>query len=264
MTDPAPEEDTKASLLKKWSIRIGGMAGLLVAIGSVVNSGGDLVKKVRHLPNSELEQLEEELFAKNFDKTPVVRQPVNIQVDKNTVEMVIAVFDTGDVFVRYGNQRRWLAFKPEKSSTSFLLRTAFAQNAPSSKPPVEASRQILKRDTLSGERIQVDVYELKRLQDTAPATARSFQVSEMRQSSSSFRPTSETVTRTFTADPGFRFTDAKFEILSGNKYQLLGPVKISEDGRRATVTFKLTSGPIYDQYRGWLQGTLNATQERVQ
>jgi hypothetical protein len=267
-TDQSDAKDTESPWsLKLLTLRAGALAGLIVAVGAIVNSAGDLWVKIKDLPVGATEQAEAELFQRHFGKAPVVSQPVSIQRDNVTVDMVIAVYDTGDVLVRYGKQERWLAFKTPQPTALSALPSAFAQTP--SEPVTASRRNVDERPSvpngrLSKEPIHVDVRALqKRRSSAAEAPAqKSFVVAELKPGSKSLTPTSETITRSFAADPGYRFTDAKFEVLSGSKFQVKD-VKLSDDQRTATVTFMLTSGPIYDQYRSWLQGTLRANQEPI-
>lgn len=275
--DPPPSSPTghlstksrpdPSSFLGSWTLRAGALAGLLLALGAIVNSAGDLWAKIRNLPIGSAEKEEARLFQSNFGKLPVASQPVSIQRDNLTVDMLIAVYDTGDVLVRYGKQERWLAFKPPQIARLSLLPVARAQvpaaSAGSAQQPAQ-SRSPANGGRLNGAPINIDVRALqaRELSSAVNENEKTFVLAEMKRATSSFTPTSETFTRTFTADPGHKFTDAKFEVLSGNKFQVK-EVKLSEDGRTATVTFQLTSGPIYDQYRSWLQGAVRANQEPI-
>lgn len=67
--------------------------------------------------------------------------------------------------------------------------------------------------------------------------------------------------RTFSAEPGYRIVRADFVSNSANFASAGSPV-VSEDRTRVSLRFTLTSGPLIDQYRGWLDGTVITVQRR--
>jgi S1-C subfamily serine protease len=91
--------------------------------------------------------------------------------------------------------------------------------------------------------------------------ARAFEVRELKEDHPSMLPSSEIRTLTFAADPGFKFTEFKFDELSRN-HGSPPQIVMSADGREIAVSFSLTSGPMFDRYRGWLTGTLLTRQVR--
>jgi hypothetical protein len=76
-----------------------------------------------------------------------------------------------------------------------------------------------------------------------------------------FGPHTQTYTRTFTAEPGYKISDTNLSPTSQVKLSGL-KIDLSPDRKQAIVQFKLTSGPTYDRWRGWLEGTLELTQTR--
>lgn len=77
-----------------------------------------------------------------------------------------------------------------------------------------------------------------------------------------FGPHSRDYKEKFRAEPGYRITSAKFFKLSANK-EGSEAVNILPGGLEAEVSFRLTSGPLFDQWRGWYTGTLQTVQERI-
>ncbi len=65
----------------------------------------------------------------------------------------------------------------------------------------------------------------------------------------------------FEAASGYRIDACSFSPLSANNESLVR-CDIAADGRSALFTYRLTSGPFYDRWRGWLHGTVNLRQER--
>lgn len=73
---------------------------------------------------------------------------------------------------------------------------------------------------------------------------------------------SRTYTETFLAGPDFRIVEATFRPSSAAR---AGDIKhnISPDGSKITFSYRLTSGPAVDRYRGWLHGDLVVKQEQL-
>jgi hypothetical protein len=72
--------------------------------------------------------------------------------------------------------------------------------------------------------------------------------------------TRELTTAACTADPGYRIVDARFNLQSDTRAS--GPsVSIAADRQSASLSSRLTSGPATDQYRAWLIGQLELSQE---
>jgi hypothetical protein len=61
---------------------------------------------------------------------------------------------------------------------------------------------------------------------------------------------------------GYRFVKAEFRSQSVNNATAPQP-RISESGSELVVTTAITSGPIYDRFRGWVHGVVLTTQERI-
>lgn len=66
----------------------------------------------------------------------------------------------------------------------------------------------------------------------------------------------------FSADPGFKIVDASFKQTSSARANDIR-YNISPNGKNVEFSYKLTSGPAVDQYRGWLRGDLVVKQEQI-
>ena len=77
-----------------------------------------------------------------------------------------------------------------------------------------------------------------------------------------FAPHSRDYKEKFRAEPGYRIIDAKFYKLSANK-EGSETVNILPGGLEVEIAFRLTSGPLFDQWRGWYTGTLQTVQEPI-
>lgn len=58
----------------------------------------------------------------------------------------------------------------------------------------------------------------------------------------------------FAAEPGYRIAECAIEPVSANHANT--SCKISDDGNTAAFNLSLTSGPLYDQWRSWWDGTV--------
>lgn len=71
--------------------------------------------------------------------------------------------------------------------------------------------------------------------------------------------TSDLYKITVSADPGYRIEKAFFDESSSTRTSDK-TVSLSNDGESAVLAFRLTSGPFFDRYRGWLEGDLHIQQ----
>ncbi len=83
-----------------------------------------------------------------------------------------------------------------------------------------------------------------------------------RQDDHSLAVTTKAYTHPVQAEPGYAIKDCSFESLSTNNAQNV-KCAIAPNGKSAALTFSLKSGPLYDQWRGWLDGALVTRLERV-
>lgn len=66
-------------------------------------------------------------------------------------------------------------------------------------------------------------------------------------------------TENFPAEPGYRITGCKWHLETANGASNIA-CAINDGGAQARFTYKLTSGPAVDRYRGWLGATVNVSQ----
>jgi S1-C subfamily serine protease len=100
-----------------------------------------------------------------------------------------------------------------------------------------------------------------RLPDPVKRFSRAFEIRQMKDDHPSVAPSTEKYILRFTADPGFRFSAFEFGELSRN-HGSPPVIEMSPDAKEIAVSFSLTSGPVFDRYRGWLDGTLVTRQTR--
>ncbi|PTT88403.1 hypothetical protein DBR42_09815 [Pelomonas sp. HMWF004] len=75
------------------------------------------------------------------------------------------------------------------------------------------------------------------------------------------KPATQTYTRTFQAIPGFKITEYKVVTTSANN-AAAPKIVLSPDGKKLDVVFALTSGPLYDQWRGWIDAQVQTRQKQ--
>lgn len=263
---PKPNSNLKRQLLGSVTAKIIGVTALLAAIAGLVNGAIDLYKAIAKVPTNIYEKTNDELFKKNFGKQPVVSQPVNITSSNITVEMLLQVFATGDVFVRYGDFQQWLPFKPLKTSSRSLVSEAFAQT---SIPLPVPSR---KGDSSTyGQPIVIDIDKLKREQLEQASRAqqskpdvieKSYLLEKVKDDHPYlFSRSRETYTQDFKAEPGYKIIKYEFQLGSSNNHRIYEIKQVDDTTIR--ISFRLTSGPVFDQWRGWVRGTVKTTQQRI-
>ncbi|KGT74108.1 hypothetical protein MA20_40665 [Bradyrhizobium japonicum] len=64
---------------------------------------------------------------------------------------------------------------------------------------------------------------------------------------------------TFPAEPGYRIAGCTWHVETGNGASNIA-CAVNDTGAQARFTYKLTSGPAVDRYRGWLGATVNVSQ----
>ncbi|WP_066823730.1 S1 family peptidase [Sphingomonas mali] len=68
--------------------------------------------------------------------------------------------------------------------------------------------------------------------------------------------------KVFAAEPGYLINECSYELLSAAHYADVS-CEVAADRTSAVLRFKLTSGPLYDQWRGWLRATVSLNQQRA-
>lgn len=67
----------------------------------------------------------------------------------------------------------------------------------------------------------------------------------------------------FHAQKGFAIAAAEFHASSANKVVAGPDVAVSADGSAVHVRYSIESGPFYDRWRGWLNGTVQTVQNAI-
>lgn len=109
----------------------------------------------------------------------------------------------------------------------------------------------------------IDVSVIAKTKEDKVVESKVFQISQTKDDHpSTFSDHSRTYTETFSADLGFKVVDAIFRSSSAAR---AGDItkNISPDGSEVAFSYRLTSGPAVDRYRGWLRGDLVIKQEQL-
>jgi hypothetical protein len=114
--------------MKGWVV---GLTSVLVVIPALINAGLDIYNSALNIPRTESERINAELFKYYFNKEPIVTMPVPITTNLGTTTMKLSVYETGDVYIEYGDYTRWFPITGRKQASSLsLVSTAYAQSSP--------------------------------------------------------------------------------------------------------------------------------------
>lgn len=251
----------KPQWLGSVTAKVLGATALVAAVIGLVNGGIDLYQAIAKVPTNIYEKTNDELFKKNFGKAPLLSQPINIKSATVTVEMLLQVYDTGDIFVRYGDFQQWLPFRPLRTASLAIFPEARAQTSDES-PASPKTDTPLFRPPIN---IDIDSLKIQQLSQPLgqPTIERSFVLARIKADHQLFGRSTETFTETFRAEPGYKITNYDLQLGSATNYRI-ERVGLVDDGRAVRVRFSLTSGPAFDRYRGWIQGTVKTQQERIE
>jgi hypothetical protein len=78
---------------------------------------------------------------------------------------------------------------------------------------------------------------------------------------SGISPSADTRERVFYAQDGYRIVSASFRETSRN-HAGIPELIVSPDGTRLAVKYSIESGPLFDQWRGWIVGSIITEQQR--
>lgn len=119
---------------------------------------------------------------------------------------------------------------------------------------IQFSGPALSRGPLLGFTVPVD---LKPVSQPETGRIQSFHISRLQAIRAPFGPTRRAYQDVFPAPDGFVFEEVvRFTEISRNHVPVLEKPVISSDGRSVIVRYEVESGPLYDQWRGWLDATL--------
>ena len=254
--------------------RVAAITALLAALAGLVKVGLDIYNAVLATPVGESERTNESKFKEHFGKLPLVEQPVMLRDRNDTTEMLVQVYHNGDVLVRYSGIDRWLPYKsaapappPKKFS---LLASANAQPASAPAAAAVVPRPSAPTALPEGKRppITVDLEAYRRAAAVRAATGTvataptsKFALSDIQYSSGGFSKSTRVYEKVFPAAPGHKITSFDLQPASLNNAQIRS-AQIVDGGKALRVEYSLTSGPLFDQYRGWIHATISVDQGR--
>jgi len=88
-----------------------------------------------------------------------------------------------------------------------------------------------------------------------------YKIDETLNSAMNVAPTTKAFEKVFAAKPGYVIVDQQLISKSATKVSDVS-TSIAPDGKSMKVAYKLTSGPLYDQWRGWLEADVITKQVR--
>lgn len=251
--------------------KVVGITALFAAAAGLVNGALDLYRAVAKVPTNIYEETNDELFKRHFNEPPVFSQPVSVKNGNVTVEMMLHVYKTGDVFVRYGEFQQWIPFKAPTMNTASakafsLIPEAQAQEsrrAVPALPETAAAAPLLRKSIV----IDIDSLKAGKIRSLAVEPdgilEKSFLLAKMKEDHDSFTSSTAGYSEVYRAEPGYRIVEYDFQLGSANEYKL-NKIELLDQGKALRVDFSLTSGPFYDRYRGWLQATIKTRQKKIQ
>lgn len=137
--------------IRNWVV---GFTAVLVVLPSLINAGIDIYKSVLKVPRTQSERINDELFKKYFNRTPLVTVPVPIKTKLRTINMKLSIYEAGDIFAEYGNYSQWFPFPLQKSVSLSVVSSAYAQSS----PPVKRANEYIQVDKLKGSEIERERY----------------------------------------------------------------------------------------------------------
>jgi hypothetical protein len=84
----------------------------------------------------------------------------------------------------------------------------------------------------------------------------SYPLDETKSDHPTLAPSRRTYNRSYQAQVGYKIASANFHASSANHVSSEPQLTVAEDGKSATMRFGLESGPLFDQWRGWLSGVV--------
>jgi hypothetical protein len=259
---------TASGRVGEWLMSIKGvvvaLTALLVVVPALINSAHDVYNAVVRNPTNVYARTNDELFRKHFKDKPVLSQPLAIKTATQTAEMLLEVYENGDIFVKYGTFTQWFPVESLKAAGGPLVGDAAAQTLP--------SPQAGRFEVAGAERLTIDVPAIRREADERKAQEaqrrvetidRTYVLAQTKDDHPSlFSASSRVYTATFRAERGYRIIRHTVQISSASQFELRS-ADLTQDGSELRVTYSLASGPAMDRWRGWVKGTVQTVQQRA-
>lgn len=91
--------------------------------------------------------------------------------------------------------------------------------------------------------------------------SRSYTVTQVKDNHPGLAPDHESFEEKFAAEPGYKIAKCDWNSSSANQATGIA-CNVDQDGASATFRYRLSSGPAFDRYRGWLYATVTVRQQR--
>jgi len=111
---------------------IAGIVAVLVILPSLVNAGLDVYISLFNIPTTLSERNNQALFKKHFQAKPVHTGASVIRADNGQeLEIKISVYESGDVYIEYGDYSQWFPFAApdetlNQTFNNWLMRSTYA------------------------------------------------------------------------------------------------------------------------------------------
>jgi hypothetical protein len=254
-------------LFKRITTTLTGITAMVVVTGALFNAGLDLYKTVKDIPTSDSEVKNHDLRSNHFNESPLFQRDIEINRGEAKKVLRLFVYNNADIYVNYSGAEQWFSGNDSienATNANYLLfiDSAIAQDArrvdirQPAQPILqeEAQRVIINLDTIQS----VQKKESKLRQDKIERT---HMFSKANDSHSGFSKNTKSFSETYTAEPGYRIVGAELNIISINNARIITQ-SVSSNGDSFTIKAEVDSGPIYDQWRGWVQSQVIMKQIR--
>lgn len=255
------------------------ITAVIVVLSSLIHSGVELYKAIKDIPKTASEENNFELFRKHFKHIPVLSQPLQIKSLDDEVTMLLEVYENGDIFVKYGGFEQWFPFKSGTKVSGFFIKHAYSEEQKIIKSAEEkelikkilstlsilgALTQINTGETIDIQKIAREIVESERTnQEKKPEILKKdYLVAEWKSDHPYFfSDSNKEYSHVFRAEQGYKITNIIFAESTSSRFHLIS-TEIISNGDEAKISFTLESGPVIDQWDGWIKGTLQTVQHR--
>lgn len=251
--------------IKNWLM---GLGAALVVLPSLINTGSDIIRAILNLPIGGSERQNVRLMREHFEESALFKKDIEIQRE-NTIEILkIRVYENADIYVKYGGQEQWFSGNPEPDHVASgrfnLITEAMAGDTIDLRKKGTALPVLLEEtETVKIDLQKIHTEKTRSLQQETAVIERSYLFAITNDFHNSFSPTEKAYRRSFQAEAGYVFKDVRLDIQSIN-HATRPKVSLSNDRRTLTVESKVTSGPMYNRWRGWVKAEVITRQEAMQ
>jgi len=256
-------------LIMRITATLSGITAMVVVVGALFNAGLDVYRTVKDIPTGDSEVKNRDLRSDHFNEPALFQRDIEINRGDAKKILRLFVYNNADIYVNYSGAEQWFSGNDSvgaggatNADRLLFIDSAVAQDAkrvdvrqparPILQKPVQ--RVIINLDTIQ----QIKNNESKLGQNKIERT---HMFSKANDKHSGFSKNTKTFSETYTAEPGYRITGAELNIISIKNARIIKK-SVSSDGGSFTIKAEVDSGPIYDQWRGWVQSQVIMKQVR--